>query len=340
MFYNVRRKLSKSLDQIFHRLGYKDFRRVFDQLGIERGNTVCVHSALRNLGYIDGGPLTLVRALQDAVGKEGCILMPTFPFSATMLEFLDGEQVFDVKRTPSKVGALTEFFRRQEGVRRSLHPTHAVAGWGDKSEKFLDNHERSETPFGLETPYGHLAEDDDAYMLMLETRLLSLPHHLQERVSFPNLFLPKLRKVPLIDYDGRYRTISTKVMRPKIPYFVAIPPVDGDKPEWCIVHDFCLLFPEWRKREVRNMGFRMEGYPPILTRRTDLARTGILRTASLGKGEIGLLRVARFIRKVEPELVELLQQFVGHYSIENIAKENDITLGPSNTEPNGLDRHG
>ena len=60
------------------------------------------------------------------------ILMPTFTFS-----FCNKED-FDVQNTKSSMGILTEFFRKQEGVRRSVDPMMSVAMLG-KDYSVIEN---------------------------------------------------------------------------------------------------------------------------------------------------------------------------------------------------------
>jgi hypothetical protein len=110
---------------------------------------------------------------------------------------------------------------------------------------------------------------DDSYNLMIETSVLSLLHHLQERVDFPNYTLDGVREVNVIDDAGNPRTVATKVMRPRLPYYIAIPSADAHDHEWAILHDFALMFPKTREREVEKL-YRLKGYLPILERRKHL----------------------------------------------------------------------
>lgn len=311
--YRLKRRLKLHYNKLFHNIEKKQLLDVFRRVGLRRGAVVCVHSSLSSFGYIEGGARAVIDALQDTVSDEGGLAMPTFSMDGAMKTYIESGAVFDVRESPSKVGAITELFRKRPGVIRSAHPTHSVAAWGAAGEELLRDHDRSPTPFGRSSPYGHLAENDNGFLLMLGTRLLSLPHHLQERVDFPNLFLPGTKEVSYIDHEGRTRSLQTRVMRPRIPYRVAIPAAAGPDPDWCILHDFCLLFPRERVREVRRLGYRFEGYKKLWRRREDLERAGILRCARMGKGEIGLLHVKPFLELVEPELTDLIERYRSHY---------------------------
>lgn len=318
----LRRRATIEYKRAFHRVGKAKIIAAFRRLGLEQGMTVCVHSALSQLGYVVGGPDTVIDAVMEIVGEEGCILMPSFPMASTIGHYLDQGEPFDVRHTPSRVGQITEIFRRRPGVLRSLHPTNPVAAWGKGAKAFLRDHEKSLTPYGRDTPYGRLADTSGGYILMLETHVHSMLLHLQERADFPNFYLPGTRQASYIDWDGRLGHRQTKVMRTKVPYFVAIPSLSGDKPDWAKIQDFTLMFPKRRERKVRKAGYRFRGYPRIHDRRAELIEAGALRTGRLGKSEIGLLDAKMFVDKYEAELRDLIERFRDFYDPEEIAALN------------------
>jgi aminoglycoside 3-N-acetyltransferase len=79
----------------------------FQKSGVEQGDTLLVRSSYKSFGEVDGGPATVIRALEAALGTDGdgTLIMPTFNF-----DFNQGKP-WDVRKTRSKMGALTEIVR-------------------------------------------------------------------------------------------------------------------------------------------------------------------------------------------------------------------------------------
>ena len=312
----LRREARNQINRLFFRLDRKRLAAAFESIGAAGDKTVCVHSSLSRLGYIDGGADTVVDALFDCLGKYGCIVMPAFSMDGTMVSYLSKGSVFDVRTTPARVGAIAEAFRRRDGVVRSLHPTNSVMAFGKGAQELVSGHEASPTPYGYSTPYGKLVENEKAYILMLDTHVQSLLHHIQERVDFPNLFLEGETCVELVDYDGVKRQMTTKVMRPLIPYFVALPSPAGAEPAWVTLHDFALLYPPRRDAFVaETLGYHPETVRVLQDRRRRLIEDGVLKSQRLGRAEIGLLHVARFVRAVQPEFEASIAKFRSFYDV-------------------------
>lgn len=320
----VRRESRRLVDRHLRPVRATDVRRALDAVGIEPGDTVCAHSALSRLGYVEGGPRTVIDELRDRLGPSGTLLMPSFPTSGSMLAYLDSGLPFDPGSAPSRVGLITEVFRRLPDVHRSLHPTNAVCAWGARAAEYLEGHERSETPYGPDTPFGRLVADPRAKILMIETHVHSFLHHLQERVAFPNLFLPETREARFLDRNGNEHTLRTKVMRPRIPYFVAISDRDAGADDWAILHDFCLLYPPRRVDECARLGYRFTGYPSIPDRHVRLAGEGVLTETRLGRGRVGCLRVGAYVERIEPEFRDVIARYLYRYDPE---MQSSLNLG-------------
>lgn len=128
-------------------------------VGLERGDVLFIHSSLRGLGFVEGGPDTVIEALLEVVGEEGTLLFPTFTIHGSMKGTLESKEfIFDPLNSPSTVGKITEIFRGRPGVRRSIHPTHSVAALGPLAEELTRAHLKDGTNFGAGSPFGKMLE--------------------------------------------------------------------------------------------------------------------------------------------------------------------------------------
>jgi aminoglycoside 3-N-acetyltransferase len=159
------KRLLRAYHQTFWAFTPADVTRALSRLGVVPGDVLMVHSAFDRFVGFHGGPADVIRALQQVVGPRGALMMPTIPFSGTAVEYALGEPVFDVRHTVSRMGLITEVFRRSPEVVRSLHPTHSVAAWGNGADAIIAGHELSETPCGRLTPYGKLLECNGKILL-------------------------------------------------------------------------------------------------------------------------------------------------------------------------------
>lgn len=151
-------------------------------LGIEPGMTIIMHSALRSLGWVCGGPVAVVQAVMDAVTPEGTIVVPTQtpnysdpakwqnpPVPQEWWQIIyDTMPVYDPRTTPSEyMGRIVEAFRGWPGVIRSSHPHVSFAAWGKHAQTIIANHSL-EYGLGEESPLARIYELD-GWILMLGT---------------------------------------------------------------------------------------------------------------------------------------------------------------------------
>jgi len=130
-------------------------RRELEQIGLRAGDTVCVHSSCRNIGYIIGGPRSLLEVLLETLGPKGTLLMPTFTgdlsdparwkYPAVPPEMLEEVRAslpgFHREHSPSrKVGALPELLRHERGAVRSPHPQSSFTAVGALAFELCGQH--------------------------------------------------------------------------------------------------------------------------------------------------------------------------------------------------------
>jgi aminoglycoside 3-N-acetyltransferase len=135
-----------------------ELRDALRDAGVRSGATAMVHVSMNEVARAapEVDAISLTRVLEELLGEEGTLLVPTFPFLDYELDYVERADGYDVRRTPSQMGLMTEVFRRMPGVTRSLHPTHPVAGRGPRAHELLGDHHRGET-FAETSPFVRLA---------------------------------------------------------------------------------------------------------------------------------------------------------------------------------------
>ncbi len=156
-------------------------------LGVELGDTLFIHSSFKSLGPVEGGAGTVISALEDTVGREGLILMPSF----NLVEGRDMRaRTWNVETTPSTVGWLTEAFRQMPDTYRSDHYSHSVAARGKGAKAFVDTHlsrEGYNSPWDREPwgkTYGTHSPMQKAYQNGGKLLMIGVDYHTSTYVHF------------------------------------------------------------------------------------------------------------------------------------------------------------
>ncbi|WP_121958354.1 aminoglycoside N(3)-acetyltransferase [Petrotoga sp. 9PWA.NaAc.5.4] len=173
----------------------------FESLGIREGDTLLVHSSLSSFGYVEGGVQTVIEALLASVGTSGNVFVPTLTGKPN-----DGPTnppVFDVRNSPCWTGRISSDFMKLPQAKRSLHPTHSVAGIGPLVDYLIKGHEDSLTPCGKDSPYIKMAEIG-SYILLLGVTMDSNTtiHSVEELANLPYHLQKEKTECAIIDYDG------------------------------------------------------------------------------------------------------------------------------------------
>lgn len=103
-------------------LTHSQLAAALEAVTVRSGDGLLVHSALQFLGRPEGGLQMVLETLLEAVGPQGTIAVPAFPF--TFHHGID----YDPETTPSKgMGAFSEYVRQQPDALRTSHPMQSVA---------------------------------------------------------------------------------------------------------------------------------------------------------------------------------------------------------------------
>ncbi|HXV77822.1 MAG TPA: AAC(3) family N-acetyltransferase [Candidatus Polarisedimenticolaceae bacterium] len=130
------------------------FARALAELGIRSGDLLMVHSSGAAIERLGWELPEFLDFLLDYLGPAGTLAMPSHP----KLLRRNGRDLYDVRRSPSTVGLLTELFRRRPGTLRSRYPLSAAAARGVRAEALITDHRRSWAPHDEHSPYAKLAD--------------------------------------------------------------------------------------------------------------------------------------------------------------------------------------
>jgi aminoglycoside 3-N-acetyltransferase len=156
-----------------------DLRR----LGLRRGDTVLVHASMRAVGWVVGGAPEVVRALQDTVGGDGTIVVPTITGDNSdprrWAAIRRGEPPedwwpvirrhlppFDPATTPSNgMGRIAEAVRTWPASVRSAHPQASFAAVGRDAAHLMADHDMR-CHYGARSPLARMAESGAKVLLL------------------------------------------------------------------------------------------------------------------------------------------------------------------------------
>ncbi|MCW8890540.1 MAG: AAC(3) family N-acetyltransferase [Sedimenticola sp.] len=193
------------------------FGQKLKKLGISQGDVLFVHGSwIPNSGF-RGGPLDMINVLKSTVGKSGIIMMPSMTYhNQSSREFLEAGAIVDLRRTPSKMGILSEVFRRNREVARSKSITHPILVWGEMSQSVIEGQETNKYPFGEGSLFDKLLSLNGKILCInAPFSTITFTHYLEDRISkylsFP-LYEPEPQSGVLIDSLGEKRNVEAFVL--------------------------------------------------------------------------------------------------------------------------------
>ncbi len=179
----------------------------FRALGVEAGDTLLVHSSYKSFGPVDGGPQTVIRALEMALDTEhdGTLIMPTFNFG-----FNKGEP-WDVRTTPSKMGVLTELARQDPRAKRVFHPFYSFAVLGRYAEMLGGL--RYKSAYERNSVFGKLRDLDGKIMVigLSYNDSMTFFHHIEQMEGVDYRFLKQFTG-EVTDADGKTYTDTFEML--------------------------------------------------------------------------------------------------------------------------------
>jgi aminoglycoside 3-N-acetyltransferase len=177
----------------------------FAAAGLAEGQTVLVHTRMSALGWIVGGAVAVIEALQRALGPTGTLMMPTHsvhntnpanwrhpPVPESWWPMIRANMpAYDPATTPTRaMGQVAELFRALPGVIRSAHPFGSFAARGPQAEFLTADKPDLTYMFGESSPLARLYDADGYIFLLGPTHDNNTSLHLAEvRANFPKAYL-------------------------------------------------------------------------------------------------------------------------------------------------------
>ena len=174
------------------------------QIGLGKGDSVFVHSSMKSMGFVRGGPRAVINAFLEVLEATGALMVPTFTFE-------NFQPVFDLENTPSEMGLITETLRQREDSIRSIHPRHSVSVIGQGAKGLVQDHLYAGS-LGVGSPLDKLSKRGGHILLLgVGHDVNSIIHLAEVYADVPYLYSwesPDFPHTARVKYDGHEREVS------------------------------------------------------------------------------------------------------------------------------------
>ena len=190
-----------------HAFGPDELASTLRSMGITAGDTLFVHSGLHHLSGFTGNADDIIDILTATIGPAGHLMMMSMAYRGSTEAYADQAPLFDVLRTPSAMGMISEVFRRREDVHRSASPFHPVLANGPKAVWLTADHDKLLYSCGPGSPFERfykLAGKCLFYDASFES--LTFMHYVEHRLQAHLPVSPysdQARAMSVVDASGR-----------------------------------------------------------------------------------------------------------------------------------------
>ena len=198
-----------------------DLKKDLNNLGIERGDIILIHSSLKSIGYVVGGGKTVIEAFLDVVGQEGTLMVPTYPRRGSMYNTCNNKNyIFDYTSKKTAMGAIPSEFLKLRGVFRSIHPTHSISAIGKYVKEITETHHIGDKTFGENSPWGKLIKLNGKILGIGITLGPTTQYHYIEDImgeDFPiKTKVDKIFKLKCKIGDNKYINVDVNPLDPEV----------------------------------------------------------------------------------------------------------------------------
>jgi len=186
-------------------------------LAVPHDRVLYIHSSM---DWISRAGISIEEAINGLLhwveSDGGTLVFPSFPFRGSHEAYLSANPIFDVRRSPARVGLLNETFRRRKGVKRSIDPDLSVVAIGPLADIIVGDRPTGADPTGPDSPFERVLRNG-GYLLGLGVSFnyMNMIHVLDSRYRNDyhfNIFSDRLYHARSIDYDGVRHDLKKQAM--------------------------------------------------------------------------------------------------------------------------------
>jgi aminoglycoside N3'-acetyltransferase len=191
--------------------------QVLSELSVPRDRIVYIHSSMDWLARAGIRTGEALDALVEWTGSGGgTLVFPAFPFRGSHEAYLQSGPVFDVRRTPARVGLLNETLRRRKGVKRSLDPDLSVIALGPQADAVVGSGFAGADPTGADSPFQRVIDLGGALLgLGVSINYMNMIHVLDSRYRhrYPfEIYSRSVYTAQTIDAAGYLHQVTKQAM--------------------------------------------------------------------------------------------------------------------------------
>jgi aminoglycoside 3-N-acetyltransferase len=188
--------------------------KIWTKLGIKKGDTLLIHSNISSLlryflrQNYGCTPENIFDSIMSKVGPDGTVLLPTFNFG-----FCEGVE-FNIYKTTSQMGILSEYSRTRKDAIRTGHPVYSFSVFGKMSEKFKNLKNRS--GYGEDSPFSELLKVNGKVLVinLPDQNSMTFYHYVEEFLKVEYRYMKSFTAFYTgIDHKRKLETFQIYVRR-------------------------------------------------------------------------------------------------------------------------------
>ena len=179
----------------------QDIKSQLAAMNAPRDSVVLIHSSLRAVGETEGRGEGLLQAFIEYFTEDGGLLcIPTHTWANAGKTDVP---TLDLTRPKTCIGTLPDIAAAHPLAKRSLHPTHSMAVFGDGAEEFVADDVKAKTPAPPFGCHGKIYDRGGKILLVgvVHNRNTYL-HCVEEMLNVPNRLSPQPLPMSILHKDG------------------------------------------------------------------------------------------------------------------------------------------